>query len=334
MTRRLWPLALALVAGIAAPAWAAPRALPVGACINLGGHLDAPAAHEVPRWPLGPQDMARIRQAGFATVRLPVNWTAHLGPAPLHTIDPAWLARVAGLVDAALAAGLNVIIDNHAHRGLDTDPVAQAPVLAALWGQLATAFADRPAARVWFELANEPHGRLTNANLMAVLGPALAAVRRESRTRPVLVGGDDWSSLASLATLALPDDRALYPTFHYYRPMAFTHQGAPWITPVLPAGVDWGSAADRAALDADRAALAAYVARSGVVPVLGEAGVWDAVPIDARARWHAAVHAAFAPLGTGECLWAYTNTFAFWDQRRGQWHAPLLAAIGLKRSGR
>lgn len=316
-----WPLA----------ALASPRVLPVGACINLGVHLDSRDGQESAGWHLGSADMVRIHRAGFATVRLPVNWSAHAGAAAPWPIEPAWLARVAALVDAGLGAGLNVILDNHNHVGLDTAPEAEAPRLAAIWGQLARAFAGRTSAHLWFELANEPHGALTNANLIRTLGPALAAVRAVSRDRPVLIGGEDWSSLASLATLDLPDDPALYPTFHYYTPMAFTHQGAPWIVPRLPVGRDWGDAVDQALLLRDRATLAAFIARRGVVPVLGEAGVWDPVPIAARARWHAAVHRAFAPLGTGECVWAYTNTFAFWDQHRRAWHAPLLAAIGLDR---
>ena len=62
-------------------------------------------------------------------------------------------------------------------------------------------------------------------------------VRASNPTRPVVIGGEFWSGIDSLATLPLPDDPYLVATFHYYEPFAFTHQGAPWITPLLPTGV-------------------------------------------------------------------------------------------------
>ena len=306
----------------------APARLPVGACLNLGNHLDAASGGEHgPR--LSVQDMADIRATGFATVRLTVNWSAHQDAAAPYAIDPAWLARVAGLVDAGLAAGLNVILDSHRYAGFDDHPAAAAPRLAAAWGTIAARLRDRPDAQLWFEIENEPAGRVTNAMLPALLAPSLAAIRQASPHRPVLIGGADWSSPDSLATLTLPDDPAVWPTFHEYRPMDFTHQGAAWLHPTPPTGRVWGSAADRALLAHDVAAVRAVIARTGRVPVLGETGVYEGVPAAQRAGYVRAVNDAFARLGVTPCEWAYTATFAWRDQRSGAWDAGLLAAIGL-----
>src|SRR3546814_19625983 len=58
-----------------------------------------------------------------------------------HTIDPAFLDRVEAVVDQALAADLNVILNSHHFDALDKDPAATAPWLAAVWKQVAARFA-------------------------------------------------------------------------------------------------------------------------------------------------------------------------------------------------
>ncbi len=315
--------------GLAAPACAAPRALPVGHCINLGNQLEASdSAADGKR--LDPDDLGIIRAAGFDTVRIPVNWQAHSDRAAPHSIDPAWLARVSEVVDAALGRGLNVILDNHGFDALHADPAANAPWLTALWYQIAQHFADRPAHRLWFEIDNEPHGVLTNANLLRTLGPALIAIRLSNPDRPVIIGGEHWSGVEALATLPLPADRQVYPTFHYYQPMGFTHQGATWVTPYHPAGAVWGSAQDRAALAADVAKVHAYAERTGKMPILGETGVFTTAAPTQRVAYTRAITRAFAPLGGGICVWAYTNTFPFYDHHARRWLPGMLTAVGLK----
>ena len=57
-----------------------------------------------------------VANAGFKSVRIPVTWMGHIGPAPAYTIEKAWLDRVAELVDMAHKAGLKAIINIH-HDG-------------------------------------------------------------------------------------------------------------------------------------------------------------------------------------------------------------------------
>src|SRR3546814_13766052 len=100
---------------------------------------------------------------------IPVRWMHRSRETAPHTIDPAFLDRVEAVVDQALAADLNVILNSHHFDALDKDPAATAPWLAAVWKQVAARFAARPEARLWFEISNEPHDKLTNANLLATL---------------------------------------------------------------------------------------------------------------------------------------------------------------------
>src|SRR5450756_2734644 len=51
-------------------------ALPLGKCVNLANMLEAPSEGAWGR-AFQDADASRIRQAGFATVRLPVRFSAH-----------------------------------------------------------------------------------------------------------------------------------------------------------------------------------------------------------------------------------------------------------------
>ena len=299
-------------------------ALPLGKCVNLANMLEAPNEGNWGR-PFQDADAARIRQAGFATVRLPVRFSGHARDAAPYTIDAAFMARVRHVVDANVAAGLNVIIDMHNYDELFTDPGGNTARFAGLWRQVAAAFRDAPAS-VWFELINEPHGALTDANLLAVLRPALAAIRESNPTRPVILGGQNYSGIDSLATLPFPDDPNIVPTFHYYDPFGFTHQGARFIHPMLPTGRTFGTADDNAQLDAALGKVRDFMRRTGRVPFAGEYGAYDQIPLDQRAAYYRTVSAAFASIGIQSCAWGYANTFRLWNDGSG-WIAPISDGI-------
>jgi endoglucanase len=300
--------------------------LPVGKCVNLGNMLEPPTEAGWGGRPFEDEDAVRIRARGFSTVRLPVRFSGHALETSPYTIDPVFMARVRHVVQANLDAGLNVLMELHAFDEMYVDPGANRDRLAGLWRQIATEFASAPDA-LWFELINEPRNRLDQSNLLEMLAPALAAVRETNPTRPVIIGGENWSGVDSLATLELPDDPHVVPTFHYYEPFDFTHQGANWATPVPPVtGRDFGSAADRAQLAASLDKVRAYMARTGRVPFVGEYGAYERLSTRHRADYYRTVSAAFASVGVQSCAWAYVNTFPLWRDDGG-WIEPIVEGI-------
>jgi len=299
--------------------------LTVGKCINLSNTLEPPTEGA---WggSFDDTDMQIIRDAGFQTVRIPVRWSSHALTSPPYTIDPIFLARVHHVVDLAKAAGLNVMLNMHHYDELFADPSAHRERFAALWRQIAASFASEPKS-VWFELLNEPHDKLTDANLQETLAPALAAVRATNPARPVIIGGQNWSGLASLDTVWMPDDPNVVPTFHYYDPFQFTHQGANWMEHAPPFGRVYGTAADKALLDRDLAQVKAYMTRTGRVPILGEYGAQDdpRLPVAQRIRYYHTISSAFASAGIQSCLWGYRSGFAI---RQGDhWVPGMVEAI-------
>ncbi len=318
----------------AAQTTAAPAVLPVGACMNIGNTLEPPRESAWGGQPVTADDFARIKKAGFQTIRLPVRWHNKSSATPPHAIDPVWMDRVAAAVDQALAAGLNVILNSHHFDPIHDDPAGVSRWHGAVWEQISARFVGYPENKLWFELENEPHKKFDNSNLLQTLAPAYQAVRSRHPTRPVIYGGGNWSGIDSLATLPLPEDANVYPTFHYYEPFDYTHQGADWVEPAPPKpGRRYGTQADAARLKADLAKIETYAARTGKVPFMGETGAYDLhSPTGERAAYARAVHDAFAPTGMGMCLWGYANTFPIWDRKSGNWLPGMLAAIGLAQS--
>lgn len=128
---------------------------------NLGNTLDAIPNETSWGNPLTTREMLHfIRTQGYKSIRIPVSWTDHTGPAPNYTIDPTWLNRVQEIVDWSLAEGFYVMINLHhdSWQWINTYPTDRTNVLnryKALWSQLATKFRSH-SSKLLFESINEP----------------------------------------------------------------------------------------------------------------------------------------------------------------------------------
>lgn len=138
------------------------RSLGVG--WNLGNNLDAHAdgVSIETCWGNGAatqKTFNAVKNAGFSSVRIPVTWIGHIGPAPEYRIEKAWMDRVATVVSYARNAGLKVIINiHHDGFGAETDPSRQ----GYYWLNLPQAAKDeaknqeikQKLAMVWMQIAN------------------------------------------------------------------------------------------------------------------------------------------------------------------------------------
>ncbi|MEV6349041.1 cellulase family glycosylhydrolase [Actinoplanes sp. NPDC051851] len=200
---------------------------------NLGNTFDATGADETswgnPR--TTPELLKGIRAQGFRSIRVPVTWSQHLGPAPDYTIDPAALTRLREVVGWALDDGLYVMINIHhdSWQWINTMPVDHDAVLTrydAVWTQIAAAFRDAPQ-RLVFESVNEPQFVTggDDAALLAELNTSFHRIVRGSgggnATRllvlPTLHTSADQGYLDQLAgTFTALGDPYLIATVHYY----------------------------------------------------------------------------------------------------------------------
>ena len=305
--------------------FAANRAL--GRGVNLGNFLEAPRGAD---WGVRivDDDFARIKRAGFDTVRLPVKWSDYAQVDPPYTIEGVFFQRVDHLLDVAQANRLNVVLNIHHYDGLDQDPERHSRRFFALWRQIAQRYRDRPAS-LYFELHNEPHDKL-ESQWNDVIREGLASIRPTNPTRPIVVGPVHWNSVAELSKLELPDDKWLIVTVHYYHPFEFTHQGAEWAEPRVRAIKDlhWeGSGTDLRLIRNEFDAVAAWAKQHQRPVFLGEFGSYRRAPLESRVRWTMTVAREAESRDFSWAYWEYAAGFGIFDRDRQSWRDSLLDAL-------
>ena len=299
----------------------------LGRGINLGNALEAPKEGA---WgvTLKAEYFKSIKDAGFATVRLPVNWAAHAQAAEPYEIDLTFAQRVDWAIDQAHANKLNIILDLHHYGAMHADPDKHLPRLLALWRQIADRYSKQPPS-VYFELYNEPQDKLNEARWNAAIPRLLAVVRKSNPTRPVIVGPAQWNGIRALDKLELPaEDHNLILTVHFYDPFQFTHQGAGFVKGADQwKGKTWGTEADRSAVRDAFARAAAWAKKHDRPVFLGEFGVFQEAPMDSRAKWTRFVVSEAERNGFSWAYWEFCSGFGAYDPKTDKWREPMKAAL-------
>lgn len=314
--RFVLPLAAALTACLALPA----SAFPVERCINLGAAMEAPVEGDW-GYTIEEAHLARIAEAGFDTIRLPVRFSAHWDG---ERLSPRILARTDQVIAWAQAQGLNVILDLHHFREMAFNPASQADDLIKIWRSLAEHYRGAPES-LMFELFNEPNGAFTTERAVPLFQQITAMIRETHPDRWIITGGGNWNALDEMLRLPAPGPRDVR-TFHYYEPWTFTHQQAAYLADPPPA-TTWGSVEDRAQLAADMAR--ATMAEGPVF--LGEFGVYGATDPQQRLNWITAVRRAAEDQGLPWCYWGFSQGevtgFSAFTPSLDTWEAGMLDAL-------
>ena len=236
LTTRYTSLSLLLLLLCAASAVPARGAGAQSACnqdlrrgINLNGWLNAQPNAKIVQAAPSDAELANLRRLGVTFARIPFD-PLQLTARDRHAAHEP-LTRLHEALDRVQAVGLTVVVDPHPPGAVverilgDTAVRAEhSRALVSVASHLAQHF---PCAVL--ELLNEPHGRPSSGHSWPMLQSSLLEqVRQVAPRLTVALTGDDWSSPAGLLRLSpVADPRVVY-TFHYYRPAAFTFQGAFW----------------------------------------------------------------------------------------------------------
>ena len=239
---------------------------------NLGNHFDTSGDAIKQGWgywdqvdiiPAAPfQTLAGV---GAKTVRIPTTWTDHMDDN--YVINAAYLDEVAGCVDKALGAGLNVILNTH-HDSFETDLGNAAKddeaykkdstIIVELWKQVATKFAGHNE-KLIFETFNEVHAGdnwgggteeeyalLNKWNQWAV--DAIRKTGGNNATRWIGVAGYAANIDLTITHLELPNDPAnrIMVSTHCYDPYNFCLQPYADGTSLAPM---WGHTSDPSGAD-------------------------------------------------------------------------------------
>lgn len=313
------------------------RAMGVG--WNLGNNFDAHSngVSCQTAWGNKPCSQATfdsVAAAGFRTVRIPITWLGHVGPAPDYKIDEAWMAQVDSAVSFAQNAKLNVIVNIH-HDGADghhwlkinAEPdSANAAIearLAAMWRQIAMRFSDRDASLI-FETMNEIHdggwgwganrtdGGAQYARLnrwQQICVDAIRSAGGRNATRWIAVQGYVTNPDMTIEHLAMPADSAkrTMVSVHFYDPFEYTlsDKFSEWGEFADTAKCEkWGGEAD---MRAKFAKLKARFVDAGIPVYIGEVGCVRRST--KRAELFRAYYLEYLCKAANECLLAPI----FWD---------------------
>jgi endoglucanase len=268
-----------------------------------------------------------IKEAGFSNIR--VNLQPFSAMDSAYKINPGWLETLDWVVKKGTEAKLMIILDMHEYNAMAADPVAKKEMFLSVWKQLAPRYKDQPN-NVLFEILNEPNQKLTPELWNAFLIDAIKIIRRTNPNRTLIIGPGNWNGIESLPTLVLPaDDKNIIVTVHFYHPMKFTHQGAPWSKEnVMYHGITWtGTKEEKDEVDTKLQVAADWSAANNRPIFLGEFGSYDKGDIDSRARYTAYVSRTAERLGFSWAYWQFDSDFIVYDIGKEKWVAPILNAL-------
>ena len=272
---------------------------------NLGNSLDAEGPDET-FWgnPVTTPEMIRaIADRGFKTLRVPVTWRFHQGPAPDYIVEEAWLDRVEEVVNYGRANDMYVIINVH-HDDPWIIPTAARTAevsdrLEKLWTQIANRFRNY-SDYVIFETLNEPRhentpeewtggtaeGRTAVNQYHQVSLDAIRATGGNNSLRQIMISTYAASTLPiAMDALVIPnDDPRTMISLHSYFPFPFTLEGT---------DQTWGTANDRAELEAEMERIKTKFTDNGKAVVLGEWSSGNQNNLDDRLA-HASFYAEVA----------------------------------------
>lgn len=223
---------------------------------------------------------------------------------PLEAYD-AWLEERLQYLDRVLRAcakyGVMAVIDLHSPPGgqafsagyitargrIFTDPAAQAKFVE-VWQKITLRYRGHPA--IWgFDLVNEPDDSMLAESCMDwnILADHTArAVRAIDPDRTLIIEPNGWGGADAFAAFLPLDLPNIVYSFHFYQPMAFTHQGihgnpAGVTYPGIIAGEPW----DKARLERAMKPALDFAAKYRVHMYVGEFSAIRIAPAGSAARY-------------------------------------------------
>lgn len=281
----------------------------MGRGINLGNTLEPPQEGDWGNGPAQEYYFGDYREAGFATVRIPVRWDEHTDDAPPYAVQESWMNRVEQVVDWALAADLYVIINAHHDDWIKTgyaDPGLRAR-FDSIWVQISERFKDH-SDRLFFEMINEPQG-LTQEQIDDLNARVLGIIRQTNPTRIVIYSGHEWANFEQMITAAIPQDDFL---------MAYYHSYDPWEFAGLAEGT-WGSDSHRQAMRGKIQAARQWWQDNGIPVIVSEWAAHRDADFNSRMRYYSAYVEELVDAGLPFQVWDDGGWFRIYEREDRTW---------------
>jgi endoglucanase len=270
---------------------------------------------------------AQIRAAGFGNVRIAVNPFRFAARDDSHALDPKFFVTLDWAVQEALKNKLMPIIDLHQHHEMGQDPLGTRGVFLASWRQIAAHYRDAPQ-EVLFEIANEPNMKPEIWNELQE--SARQIIRETNPQRTLIIGTVYGNQINYLKDLKLPDaDRNIIVAVHYYSPIQFTHQGAPWSKQNKDLkNISWqATPAEQQAVSLDFDVAQAWSKAAQRPITLGEFGAYEKAALPHRVLWTDFVARQAEKRGWSWSYWQFDSDFIAYDLDQDRWFQPIRQAL-------
>jgi len=307
--------------------WELQRLMGLG--INVGNVLETPFENTFALTPTE-ENFQMFHDAGFANVRIPVHWGKHMMVEEPFTIDAAFLARVAELVDAVMAKGLICVITAHHEWWIDVAERTSEyhfdwehnalPRFCALWRQVAEHFRHHRQLLI-FGILNEPH-ELKIASLNELHRSALIAIRHTNPSRIVTISGKDFANprwlLDNQKSLWIPRDPQIMLEIHMTEPHIFAG--------TTPSKSVWGTPEDHQKLQEWVHQIEVYGRRNNLPIYVAEFGCSNEQG-ENRRHWIEANWKEMRSKGFAASLWDDGDRFSIYSRENGAWDQDILLAM-------
>ena len=233
-----------------------------------------------------------VKNSGFNAIRIPVTWGEHTDDD--NIIDTEWLDRVKEVVDYAYNNNMFVILNMHHDDYIWFNPTEEeysgdSERLKSIWKQISEKFADY-GDRLLFEGMNEPRTIDSELEWQGGTPEERAVINKyeqdfintvrstggnnENRTLVITSYGAS-AETSALDDIAIPDDKNIIVSVHYYAPWKFSE------------GIDITFTDDgRKELDNKFAELKEKFVDKGIPVIIGEFGCVNASESTVRNEYY------------------------------------------------
>lgn len=278
------------------------------------------------------QDFLQVKNWGFNHVRLPIDYYLFFDENfrgmehRLRILDQA--------VNMAIRSDLSLIIDLHECPGHDFAISVDSPVQSLfadpsyikktekIWACLSERYSDHR--HIYYETLNEPVA--PSANLWNEIKDKLCKnIRRYSPKTPIIVGSNMWNWPSTYKDLTPVDQDNMIYCFHFYEPLLFTHQFAPWMKePEIKVArqypADYGKGFirkynmlhsdgvwDRDRIKKEITPVYEFGRKYKVPVICNEFGVYAPVPMEFQLKWLDDLLTVCDSMEIGFTYWNYKN---------------------------
>lgn len=297
--------------------------------INIGDHFENESENPGEyKNPIQDWYFDFIQRLGFDHIRLPVRWSVHCNENDGYKIDERFFSDVQNTVNEFLNRGIAVLLDVHHFRECMAHPLENREKLAALWEQIADRFKDYPEKLV-FEILNEPDWQCKVEDWNIVQNEMISLIRKSNPDRWLAVGAVNYNEVYHMPELVLPDDNRLIGVFHYYFPLEFTHQGAPWTTRYVGLhDIHWLGTDEELKFMKDTVGIAVEWSKNTGHPlVLDEFGVYEKADMADRVRWTRALRRECERNGIAWTYWELNRNFGICEKTGQKLKTELVDAL-------